>query len=178
MSLTSAQIQTLRADVLAAVDAEIVAARTAGDTFTLAALYNRLAAPDFWVWRTSVRKNEYTQSVGPEGTTFAWTGTGFIGRSQGERDAWRELFNGGGRGDGSVNPSLANVRQAFTDIFSGATAPAPANRAHMAAVSRRKATRAEKIFVADPQNGSTATPATMVFEGDITSDDMIAVLAG
>ena len=151
---------------------------TAGSMGALADLLNALAVPEFWVWRTLVTKDEYTQVASIDDTTFNWTGTGFITRSQGERDAWRELFNGGGagagRGGNAVNPSLPNVRQAFSDIFSGGTAPAPANRTHLAVVSRRKASRAERIFATG--TGSTASPGVMTFEGIVSPDNVIEAL--
>lgn len=174
--MTEAQIQALRAALLADTDPAVAAAVSARSDTEVARLYNEAAAPDFWCWRTSVRKNEYTQQVSPDGTTFSWTGAGFITRSVGERDAWRELFNGGGNGDGTTDPSLSNVRQAFTDIFSGATAPAPANRAHLAAMSRRKATRAEKAFATGV--GTTGNPGLFGFQGSITINDVGQALNG
>jgi hypothetical protein len=165
MPLSSAQLATLKADILA--DPVLSAEPNTGDgNFNIALAYNLAASPDFWVWRSRVSKAEYIMSTSPDGTTFNWTGAGFITRSQGERDAWRELFDA----QGNANPSLANVRQAFLDIFSGGTAPAPANRAHLAAVSRRKATRGEKLFATG--TGSTASPATMGFEGMIVVTDV------
>jgi hypothetical protein len=146
----------------------------AGNMGLLVELLNATASPDFWVWRTWVTKDEYVASESVDATTFNWTGEGFIGRSQGERDAWRELFSSSGRGAAGVNPSLPNVRQAFTDIFSGATAPAPANRTHMATVSRRKASRFEQVFATG--TGSTGSPATMAAEGPVSVDDVITAL--
>ena len=165
MPLTAAQKVTLKADILA--DPTLSAFPNNDDgAFAIADAYNALASPDYWVWRTSVPKNEFTQNAGPDGTTFTWTGNGFITRSQGERDAWRELFNA----SGAVNASLANVRQAFQDIFSGAQAEAVNNRAHIAAVARRKASRVEKLFATG--TGSTGSPALMGFEGTITFQDV------
>lgn len=164
MGLTPSQLTALKADILA--DPVLSAQPQNSDgAFAIAAAYNLTVTPDFWVWRTRVSKNEITQQTSQDGTDFNWTGTGFITRSQGERDAWRELFDGG-----QVNPSLANVRTAFQDIFSGGTPPAPANRAHLLAVARRKATRAEKLFASG--TGSTATPATMSFEGSLNYQDV------
>lgn len=163
MNLTLSQRQALKADMVTSSQPT-----TGSDdvALTVANFYNANASPDFWVWRTSVGKDELTNSTSVDGTTFNWTGTGFITRNQGERDAWRELFDR----DGNCNPSLANVRQAFTDIFSGGTVPAPANRTHLATVSRRKATRFEKLFAAG--TGSTASPAVMALEGALTVDDV------
>lgn len=129
------------------------------------AWYNLGSSPDFWVWRTGVTKSEFTNSVSVEGTTFNWVGNGFITRSVGEQTAWSEIFDGGG----SVNASLANVRQAFSDIFSG-TGNAAANRTHLLAVARRKATNGEKLFAVG--TGSTASPAVMGFEGNVATGDI------
>lgn len=163
MSLTPAQNATLKADIIA--DGTLNAQPMNSDgAFAIAAAYNLQAAPDFWVWRTSVTKSEIVQKTSQDSTVFAWTGTGFITRSVGEQAAWRELFE-----NGACNPSLPNTRQAFQDIFSGGTAPAPANRTHLLAVARRKATRIEKLFATG--TGSTASPAAMVIEGSISYQD-------
>lgn len=165
MPLTAAQLQALKTDILA--DPALAGQPNNSDgAFAIAAAYNLAAVPDFWVWRTSVTKEELVQSASVDGTTFSWTGAGFITRSVGERDAWRELFGEGG----TCNPSLANVRQAFQDIFSGGTAPAPANRTHLATVARRKALRGEKLFATG--TGSTVSPAVMAVEGNLSYQDV------
>lgn len=166
MPLTSAQLATLKSDIQndGALNSQ---PNTPDGNMVIANAYNANASPDFWVWKSRVAKNDLVTSVGPDGTTFNWTGNGFITRSAGEQTAWRELFNG----TESVNPSLANVRQAFSDIFSG-TGNAQANRTHLLAVARRKATRGEKLFATG--TGSTASPGTMVFEGGLTYQDVEA----
>lgn len=159
--LTPAQLQTLKTDIQA--DATLNAFPNSADgNAAIAAAYDVTAAPDFWVWKTRTTKDDLVAKLGPDGTSFAWTGTGYITRSQGERDGFNAIFDS----SGAVNPSLANVRQAFADIFSGGTAPAPANRTHLLAVSRRKATRVEKLFATG--TGSTAVPGLMAFEGQMT----------
>lgn len=169
--MTDAQLQALKADI--AADPTLAAVpKTSDGAFDVAAAYNVVAVPDFWVWRSAVSQDEYVNGVGPDGTTFSWTGTGFITRAQGERDAWGAIFS---NARGVTNPSQANIRQAFADIFSGNTAPAPANRTHLTAVSRRKATRAEKLFAQG--TGTTAAPATMAFEGVVSLQDVQAAWA-
>lgn len=167
--LTTAQRATLKSDIQNTPAANAIYVN--GDLDGLAAFYNLSASPDYWVWRTSVTESEYTRAPGldADGSTVTnWSWTTYIGRSQGERDAWPRLFMGGGSG---CNPSLANVRQAFADIFSGAGG---ANqRTHLAAVSRRKATRLEKLFATG--TGTTATPATMAVEGVLSSNDLIGL---
>lgn len=165
MALTLTQRTALKNDINA--DPALSAHPNNADGHqAVADAYNLAASPDFWVWRTQVSKHEFVGSTSTDGTNFSWGGAGFITRSQGERDAWRELFNG----DGFCNPSQANVRTAFLDIFSGGTAPAPANRTHLATVARRKATRAEKLFATG--TGSTASPALMGIEGNLSGPDI------
>ncbi len=163
--LTPAQKATLKAYIDGQGDLSVHPNTNDGNEI-VAGLLNAPASPDFWVWRTAVSKAEYTERESSDATTFNWTGAGFITRSQGERDAWRELFGA----DDTVNPSLVNVRQAFQDIFSGGTAPAPANRTHMATVSRRRATRVEQVFATG--TGSTGDPGLLTFEGTLTRVDV------
>jgi hypothetical protein len=178
MPLSTAQKQTLKADIIAASDPECVALEASPANsdlaFAVAALYNLTASPDHWVWRTSATKAEFvnstsTDSDGSTQRNFIWTGNGFITRSVGEQAAWTELFNG----TQSVNPSLANVRQAFLDIFSG-TGNAASNRTHLANVGRRKSTRIEKLLATG--TGTAATPATMGSEGPLTFQNVLDVM--
>lgn len=165
MALTTAQLQALKADI--AADGTLgQIAHTPDNAFTIAAAYNAAASPDYWVWRTSVSQLEIVTTTTADGTAWSWPA--FIARSQGERDGWREMFADGG----SVDASLANVRQWFADIFSGSANSAPTQRTHLLAVGRRKATRAEKLFATG--TGSTGSPGTMGFEGTITDADVTA----
>ncbi len=172
MVLTTAQLQALKADIVA--DSTLNAIPKNSDGCQLVAdAYNLAAAVDHWVWRTSVGETDYTRNSGidTDGTTVTtWSWTTYIGRSQGERDAWPRLFMGGGTG---CNPSLVNVRSAFTDIFSGAGGAT--QRAHLLAISRRKATRAEKLFAAG--SGTAASPSVMAAEGVMTSTNVFAAMA-
>lgn len=166
MSLTPAQKATLKNDILTDPVLSTIP-NTPDGTFEIARLYNLTVAPDFWVWRSSVTKGEYVNETSVDGTTFNWTGAGFITRLQGERDAWSQMFMNSLQ---AVNPSLPQVRAAFQDIFSGAIAPAPANRTHLATISRRLATKVEKLFAVG--TGSTASPANMVIESPISPFDV------
>lgn len=161
MNLNPTQLSTLKAWIIA----------NNNSVFDVSAvsLLNAVASPDFWVWRTSVEKKEITQSVSQDGTSFIWAGNGFIGRSVGELECWNQLFNS----TLTCNPSLANVRQAFADIFSG-TGNAASNRTHLLTVARRKATVGEQLFATG--TGSTGSPATMAVggEGLVTLANVIA----
>lgn len=166
MPLSAAQLTLIKNDIAASGDLN-AHPNTSDGNDAIARAYNQTAAPDFWVWRTGVSKDELTNATGPEGTTFTWAGNGFITRSAGEQAAWRELFSI----NGMVNPALPQVRQAFQDIFNG-TGNAASNRAHMNAVARRKATRLEKVLATG--TGSTASPATMGYEGPVNYDQVTA----
>lgn len=165
--LTPAQLATLKTNISA--DGALNALPNTPDAAVqISDAYNAAASPDFWVWRTRVHKSEYTNQTSVDGTTFSYVGTGFITRSVGERDAWREMFDS----HGYINPALPQVRQAFTDIFSGGTAPAPANRTHLSTTSRRKATRLERVFATG--TGSTGSPGVLVVEGEIGYEEIQA----
>lgn len=156
--LTTQQKQTLKTWLLANAGAM-------NDQQAAAAL-NAQASPAFWVWKSSVGQSEITGSISVDGTAFTWVGNGFITRSAGEQAAWGQIFDA----EGNVNPSETNVRQAFSDIFSG-TGNALANLTHLLAVSRRTSTLAEKLLATG--TGSTASPATMGYEGSVSAQDVV-----
>lgn len=162
--MTPSQYATLKASILA--DPSLADAVEAADDQEIADAYNAPASPDFWVWKTKLTRPDIESAASQDGTT--WSYTAFIGRSQGERDCWREMM-----AEGSINPSLPNVRQGVADIFSG-TAGA-AQRTHLLAVSRRKASLFEKLL-ASGGDGSTSSPATMSVEGPLTYADVSKAL--
>lgn len=168
MAFTAEQLSTLKSAILADPTLAPLTSGTGTDYGAIASAMSSLAAPDFWVYKSVMSRHELLTGTGPDGTTFTWGGStgGYINRSQGERDAFREMFNS----TGSVNPALVNIQTAFADIFSGAGAGAVANRAHVAGMSRRKATRVEKLFSSG--TGSTASPATLRYEGGVTISDV------
>ena len=171
MALTLAQLATLKAAILA--DQALVP-MTSGPTTDFNGLVTAMnvdASPDFWVLKTSLSRHEIITQSGPDGTLFVWGGStgGYINRSQGERDAFREMFNS----TGAVDPSQPNIQAAFADIFSGSGAGAQANRAHIAAMSRRRANRVERVFATGV--GSAASPGKLVVEGGISLGDVQAM---
>ena len=161
--LTTTQLVALKADILADPAFTSIPNNEDG-AVTIANAYNLPAALDFWVWRTRVSQEEIVGVTTPDNTVWSWTI--YIGRSQGERDGWREMF----ADTGAINLSRLNVRQGLQDIFSGAGGLA--QRTHLLAVGRRKSTRAEKLFAAG--TGSTASPATMSVEGNLPYQDVLS----
>lgn len=157
MDLTPAQKATLLADIQA--NPEATTLHTDGNLDGLANYYNSLASPDFIVWKSTLSRHEILTQVSSTGTQFQWAAGAYITRSQGERDAFREMFND----TGTVNPAQATMQAAFADIFSGTGGAG--NRAHILAMSKRKASRIEKVFATG--TGTDAAPATMTIEGPV-----------
>lgn len=157
MPLTPAQLATIKAAIVADGTLNAIPNNSDGNTEVAEAL-NLDASPAFWVWKSRVTESEYTAQASVDATTWSWPA--YIARSQGERDGWQRMFS-----DGAVDPSQVNVRQGIADIFSG-TGIAVTQRTHLLTVSRRNASRVEKLLATG--TGSTAAPATMGFEGPIT----------
>jgi hypothetical protein len=175
MALTPAQLATLKADI--AADGTLnPQPKTMDGAITVAAAYNAEASPDYWVWQTSVTQDTITQQASVDGTVWSWPA--LIARSAGEIAGWQGIMGG----TNSCNPSLVNVRQGFADIFSGSANSAPAQRAHLMTICRRKATRFEKLFAttsaAPPATsgalGATTNVATMTVEGPLSAADVYA----
>lgn len=166
MELTAAQLETLQIDI-AANAASFQLAIDQRDGAVIAAFYNALASPDFYVWRTDVsRADIYSTSPQPEGSTWNWTL--YKAQSVTEQNAWTQMFMGD-----LANFSLPNLRAGVSIIFTG-SAQQNAQAAHVLAVGRRKATRGEKLLATG--TGSTAVPGTMGFEGELTAQDILNAL--
>lgn len=153
MALTTAQLLTLKADI--AADPVLSAFPNNSDgAFEIAAAYNQVFIPAFRVWKTDVPTKDAKKAM-------VWTE--YIGRSVGERDAWQFMLS-----NGTINAADTNVRQGIADIFSG---PGGATtRANLTAIAKRDATRAEKLFATG--TGTELSPATMVFEGNLSYQDV------
>lgn len=158
MALTAPQLVTLKADILADPTLSSQPENSDG-AFAIAAAYNLSAAPPFVVWRTELREEEMMQKT-------VWTE--YIIRSAGERDAYRFMLSAG-----TINAADPNVRQGIVDIFSG---PGGATtRTQLTELAKRNATRAEKLFATG--TGTTISPATMTFQGNLTFQDVLLARA-
>lgn len=169
MDMTESQKQAVKAYILATPELAVKTSGESTDYQGIAEALNALATPDFVVRRTSISRHEILTTTSLEGTTFTWAGGGYITRSQGERDAFREMFNS----TGSVDPRQQNIVNAFSDIFSGAGGAS--NRTHIDAVGKRKATVAEKVLATG--TGSFASPAAIEWEGLLDQFDIPVILA-
>lgn len=160
--MTPQQLATLKAHILASTDPDVVAARAIRNDTELARLYNLNAAPDFYVWRSTISRNELYYDTSPDGTD--WDFTIYKGQTVPEQGAWREMFMGD-----ELRIASPKVRVAVGKIFGASNA----QTIHVLAAGKRLARLVEKIF-ADTSGGSgaKATPATLTFEGEVNIADI------
>lgn len=149
------QLVALKAAIMAEADPEFVAHRTAGNTGAMADWFNRPST--YVVWRTAVPPEEYREAI-------VWTE--YDGLAAGKRSAWEFLT---GMGTLDVNASKANVRQGLAAWFSGTTL------SNMLVAAKRYATVGEKLFATG--SGTTGSPGTLTFEGEVANADVVAALA-
>lgn len=147
---------------LVAAEPSLANAVLNGQDNVIAAWLNSPASPSFFVTKTELSRHDILTGTSSDGTTFTWTGAAYITRAQGERDAFREMFNS----TGTVNPSLPSITAAFNDIFSGAGGAV--NRTHITAMSKRLANRMEKALSTTPGTGTSVSPATLTVVGEIS----------
>lgn len=153
--LTTEQLQTLKADILA--DPVLAAIpNTLSGASEIAELYNAVAAPDFYVWRTSVNPDEIMRNG------MDWTRVDNL--SVGKARIWDWLTR-----LGTFDPSKANIRAGIDATWVGTSADL-AVRAMVYTHCRRLATRCEKLFSSG--TGSEAEPATTAMEGGIGQMDV------
>jgi hypothetical protein len=151
-TLTTAQTATVKAFIIA--DATL-GPKTSGpgtDYGFIADSMSSLAAPAFIVWKSNV-------SIGAIGDNFV--GTELAGLTSANQARLQTIAQFSLNG---IDPSLADRRAFFDDIFSGAGGTA--TRAKLLALWKRSATRVEKVLATG--TGSDAAPATMVYEGGIS----------
>jgi len=153
MALTIAQQTTVKADILATPELNVLPNNSDG-AFAIAALYNLEAVPSFVAWRTDIPTKDVKTAV-------VWTE--YIGRSVGERAAFELIIS-----NGIVNAADTNIRQGFQDIFSGPNGAT--TRANLVSVAKRNTSRIEKLLATG--TGTDASPATMTFEGSISFQDI------
>jgi hypothetical protein len=150
--LTSAQLATLKADILA--DPVLAAKPNNSDAAVdIAAAYNAAASPAYVVWRTDIAPREIVGAI---------TSSEFVALTAIKQNGLIILLLAG-----TIDGSNANIRAAFTAIFTtGSSLTA------LTALAKRNATRAEKLFATG--SGTTATPSTMAVIGSLTASDIIS----
>lgn len=157
MSLTTAQKTTLK-NYISNQPSLASQPMTADGAAAIADALNQAASPAFIVWRTKVSINEIGDKI--NGSELAGLSTLNTTRLQ----AVIMLSPAG------YNPSLADRRQFFDDIFSGTGGVN--TRANLLTLWKRSALLIEKVFATG--TGTDASPASLVWEGTISYPDVQA----
>lgn len=198
MNLTTAQLQTLKAWVIA--NANSVFEQSTAD------ILNADAAPDYLMWRTNVEKMEIDAVIdkavftpsdaipASPSTDLTYSNRAFLAQLKQANAQWLTV------GLGTLNPSINSVRKNFQDCLrqiptgaSGANQDAgwgaPANPGVVRLAMQRRATVAEKLFAVAATGvgndggtrGTTTNPDNFgpakdgsVAEGEITVADLNA----
>jgi hypothetical protein len=159
MDWTEAQLDQLAADI--AADPTLSTLPHNGDSAVVVAdAYNLPASPAFWVWRTTLQEQEVYEATADG--TLHWNWATYKSQTVQDRDSWARMW-----GPGAVNPSLQQTRDGWLAIFGGQGA-SQTQVNYLLALGRRQATRTEKLYASTAQGaGTTAAPATLVFEGTL-----------
>lgn len=159
MALTTEQLAAFRAAIYAETDPEFVAYRVAGQAIPMAEWWNRPTTKI--VWKTRVSNDEIGDAM---------NGTEIAGLSSLNMQRAQMLAN---YSSGYQNPSRADRRAAFDQIFSGAGGQN--TRAALAVLWRRSCNRVESLLAVG--TGTEASPATLDFEGRVTDYDIALATA-
>ncbi len=158
--LTSEQMATLKADILAATDQATVDARANGQTTVLAGIYNQAASPALYVWRTSFTPDQAREAIS--------IGDGLAqldNLTAGKRDSLLWVL------EGNTNPSNATQRNAIVSLCGTQNTL----KAAIAAAQKRTVTRAERLFVTG--TGTEDSPGTLGWEGTLSGDDVASAMS-
>jgi hypothetical protein len=156
MALTTQQLQTLKTYILTVT--EWAALPLTGDAADYIATQLRTpASPAFTVWKSRVTIEE---------TGSAFNGAEWAGMTSANHTRLQSVA----QYLSSYNPSSADIRAMFNDIWSGAGGTL--TRAALLTLWKRPANKLEKLFAAG--TGSDAVPATLVVEGFISYQEVEA----
>lgn len=174
--LPDAAYPVLAQDILQTHQAEFAEDVAAGRDREIAETYNLQAAPDYWVWKTDLRKYDVYSQVSPTGSSWDWAQ--FEALTVAQQQTWFEMFTGQST---VTNYALPNIRAGITSLFKGSPANT-AQKAHIDAMGRRLARRIEQLLApatgTPPKGtGTPADPAVMTYVGTLTSDDVTRALA-
>ena len=125
-------------------DANIAAARTAGDHGAISAYYNGVDTGFYW--RSAI-------SIGELNTAIVWSE--FLLLTQAQRDAYTALTQAG-----SVDATSANVRNGFSAVFG-----ASSSFTNLTAVAKKTPTKLEALFTTAnlcALPGASASPALVI----------------
>ena len=156
MALTTAQLATLKAAILADATLNAYTNTSYGNLDMCTQKLNVLASPTFIVWKGNVTMLATGQAF--DGTEWAGMTTANHTRLQ----TVAQYLTAG------YNAALADIRAMFDDIWSGAGGAA--TRGRLLALWKRPALLGEKILATG--TGTDGSPATMGYEGNISPNDV------
>jgi hypothetical protein len=179
MTLTTAQITALKADIAANSDTNIQPMTNAGHA-AIAALYNLPTTTD--VWRTeapvsviadAINWASYTPVDVPDGTA-AYTNRALV--IQTKQMNLQMMLQGRTSVDASKQNIRAGLRDAVTALPAGVSgasvAAGGANGATVLAALTRKALRIEKLFMGSTASTGPVTANLLTYEGAVTADEV------
>jgi len=150
MALTSEQLQLLKADILA--DSSFIGKFDD----EIAGIYNQVAVPDFHIWKSDVDPVDIMKN----GMDWTMIDNLTVGKAR----IWEWMTK-----LGTFDASKPNIRAGIDAAWVG-TAAMLAVRAQIYTHCNRVATRGEKVLATG--TGTTASPATASFEGQLTYHDI------
>jgi hypothetical protein len=156
--LTTAQLQTLKAAILAETDAGFVTAREQGATGEMAAFYNVGATPTFYVWRSNYTPQDIAKAI-DNGITQ------LDGLTASKRDSllwWAER---------SHDMTLAQSQAAVNDLCGSQNTL----KAALTDGGKRALLKGERLFATGA--GSLAAPGSAGYEGNIRNEDIVLALS-
>lgn len=158
--LTTQQLATLKT-YINSVPALAALPNNSDTAVFIAGELNKQASPAFVVWKTSVPIEEVGDAI---------NATELVGLTTGKLQQLQTISNFSG---GFINPSKADRRSAFDQVFSAAGGAI--TRPALLALWKRTATVFEKLFATG--TGTDLLPATLVLEGAVSYFDVEAARA-
>lgn len=188
MSLTTAQLSTLRTAILSETDPTFVELRTQGSTGLMAEWFNQLASPTHLVWSTGVGVNvildaidfsQYTPNTTPSDATAAIS-TARLLAIQTKQMNLQNMTIGRDRLNCSRDRVREGLLDAVIDIPSGTNgslrSAAGAGGVRVVNAMTRPATRGEKLFATTQDSTGTVTAFNLGYEGRISDSDIVLAL--
>ena len=158
MALTTQQLATLKAAILADSTLNAYPNTSDGNFDMCAQKLNVVASPAFVVWKSNVSIRD---------TGRAYNGAEWAGMTSGNHTRLTDVALWVSDG---YDASKADIRDMFNDIWSGAGGAT--TRSNLLALWKRSALLGEKIFATG--TGSDASPATLGYEGSLSYADVTA----
>lgn len=159
MALTTEQLQTLKAAMLANTDPNVQAAVAIGNATFLLAYYNAEASPAVKAWRSDVDPRDSDEAT-------PWDQFDNITQA-GKRESWVHAFMRYPR-----DYTKASVRKWVTDVWGNATTGSNAFGI-LTGAGMRNITRAEQVLGGNTvANRNDAAAIRLTWEGPLTLEDV------